>query len=119
MTRADNPASSREGRRLSGSFPSVSPRFLVQRGPSRLSREPPDLSPAVLSKNWGWVLVVLTVALCGVLVDYLVQQCEGLVADLFLGTRIVVDEDPALNRILGQSRPLAKFEEKLTCLDEN
>jgi hypothetical protein len=29
------------------------------------------------------------------LADYLAQQCERLVADLFLGSRIVADEDTA------------------------
>ena len=48
----------------------------------------------VLSKGWsGYLLVVLTVALCGVMVDYLVHQCEGLAADLFLRLRIVADQN--------------------------
>jgi len=51
------------------------------------------------------------VALRGISVDYLVWQCAELVADLFLVTRIVADENSALNRILGQNEQ-AKAEER-------
>jgi hypothetical protein len=41
------------------------------------------------------MLLVLTVAFCGVTAEYHAQQCERSAADLYLGTRVVADENVA------------------------
>jgi hypothetical protein len=44
------------------------------------------------------MLLVLTVAFCGVTAEYHAQQCERSAADLYLGTRVVADENVASER---------------------
>jgi hypothetical protein len=59
------------------------------------------------------------VALCGVLADYLAQQCGGLLLLSFSALALLLIKARLLNHILRQNRSQAKFEQKVACLDEN